>query len=57
MAKGGKWAEVRCDTHGKVEASDRNNLKRVICGLGTTKKQRLYGGCPQCKIEKKNQTQ
>jgi len=49
MAKAKWWAEVRCDIHGKTEAHDRNNLKRVTVPVGLTRKERLHGGCPQCK--------
>ena len=30
-----KWFEVRCDKHGRVEADDKAQLKRLVVGTHT----------------------
>lgn len=46
------WYETRCDKHGKVEADDKANLRRVTVKPPMTKKARYNTGCPICHVEK-----
>lgn len=48
-----KWFECRCEVHGRVEADDKQKLKRLTVGTPRTRFQRNVMGCPVCFVESK----
>ena len=46
-------AFIACEKHGQSMAIKGIPTKMVRVPIPTTKKQRLHGGCPHCKREKR----